>query len=211
MSTFYVYTYAATVDTETNEHEYKHHHVQRSKNKASQPGTDLKMKDAALLLQCPTEQLFIKFVVPHVIHVWRRLGINLGVPAIEVEAIHREEKDSTYACIKMFTQWLCDGAHQQGGGCTWKELLEAVSDSSGLGVSSEIEQMVTKHLALVQAQQQVSLCPACPILQLVSYTAYLTNVLQAQASVHDDVPEAAGEKHSGLHLLILVHGVSRYL
>ena len=31
------------------------------------------------------------------------------------------------------------------------------------------------------------------------------------ASVHDNVPEAAGEKHSGLHLLSLVHGVSQYV
>ena len=93
-----------------------------------------------------------------------------------VETIHKEEKDSRYACIRMFTQWLRDGAHKQGGGCTWKELLEAVSDSPGPGVSNEIERKLTEHLALVQAQQQVSLCPACPILQLVSYTACLANV-----------------------------------
>ena len=181
---FYVHTYAATVGatvgTETNEHECN---VSRSKNKASQPGTDLGRKDAAHLLECPNEKLLNKFVVPHVIHDWRVFGISLGVPANAVETIHREEKDSRYACIRMFTQWLRDGAHQQGVGCTWKELLEAVSDSSGPGVSNEIEQKVTEHLALVQVQQQeqqVSLCPACPILQLVSYTACLTNALQAQ-------------------------------
>ena len=185
--TFYVHTYAATVGstvgTETNEHEYKQLSVPRSKKKTSQPGTDLEMKDAALLLQYPTEKLLNKFVVPHVID-WRLLGISLGVPANAVETIHRDEKDSRYACIRMFTQWLRDGAHQQGGGCTWKELLEAVSESSGHGIRNEIERKVTEHLALVQAQQQeqqVSLCPACPILQLVSYTACLTNVLQAQA------------------------------
>ena len=119
-----------------------------------------------------------KFVVPHIIHEWRVFGISLGVSANAVETIYREEKDSRYACIKMFTQWLRDGARQQGGGCTWKELLEAVSDSSGPGVSNEIERKLTEHLALVQVQQQekqVSLCPVCPILQLVSYTACLAN------------------------------------
>ena len=105
--------------------------------------------DADVLQQRPTLQLLAKFVVPCVAPNWYFLGVLLGVPIIALDTIDREEKELRKACIKMFARWFDEGADQQ---CSWKHMLEAVAELSGIGVSNNIERKVIEHLS--QEQQR---------------------------------------------------------
>ena len=107
--------------------------------------------DASFLQQCPTIKQLALIVVPTVAPDWYLLGISLEVPVAAMKTIEREHKeDLKRTCVEMFTKWLHGGGHQQGGKCSWKQVLEAVAETCGRGVSNDIK---GKVLLLVQEEQ----------------------------------------------------------
>ena len=117
--------------------------------------------DAAILQQQqPTMKLLIKFVVPIATPEWYSIGVFLDLPDATIKTIQREEKELKNVCIKIFREWLHGGAHPDRR--SWKQVLEAVEESCGPGVSRNIKGRLIDYLVQEQSKgnepQSVSSC-----------------------------------------------------
>ena len=95
------------------------------------------------------------FVVPTVAPNWYLLGISLEVPVAAMKTIESEHKgDLKRTCVEMFTKWLHGEGHQQGGKCSWNQVLKAVAETCGPGVSNDIKGKVMEHLLLEEQSRE---------------------------------------------------------
>lgn len=95
------------------------------------------------------------FVVPNVTPDWITLGVFLEVPYAKLRTIEMEEsKNLTNACIKMFAEWLKGDSKR-----SWKKVLEAITESSGAGISNYVERrLMQESVSVSDSTIVLSIC-----------------------------------------------------